>query len=284
MENNQEVEQPITPQVSEADTTDIEKPNTVKAVKPSFWKKLQTDIFMFAAIMISAGQWNDTKEVFTSLYEDTLANFTHSFQYNLIDQINVGNSLAYIKSFVGEPKFLKRSLLDKDVSYLYYTEEKFDLVLLAKDDRIVGYSIVAKQEGFYPKIPFSEELGTSSLETSHPKLQKYSFDSSNLIYYIETQELGKEQMFLTLVRGYVEYGIRTDPSSMPDSYHDDTLELINTLDRAETYGEKEEKIEQAVKAIRQYLYPNYFAITELETRFIADALLTRYEYKMFTQS
>jgi hypothetical protein len=284
MENNQEVEQPIAREVTVADTKDIEQPDTVEAVKPSFWKKLQTDIFMFAAIMISAGQWNDTKEVFTSLYEDTLANFTHSFQYNLIEQINVGNSLAYIKSFVGEPKFLKRSRLDKDVSYLYYTEEKFDLVLLAKDDRVVGYSIVAKQEGFHPKIPFSEELGTSSLATSNPKLQKYNFDSSNLVYYIETQELGKEQMFLTLARGYVEYGERTDAGSMPDSYHNDTLELINTLYKAETFGESEKQIEQAVKAIRQYIYPNYFAITELETRFIADALLTRYEYRMFTQS
>jgi hypothetical protein len=284
MENNQKVEQPITPQVTAADTINIEQPDTLEAVEPSFWKKLQAYIFTFAAIMISAGQWNDTKDVFTSLYEDTLANFTHIFQYNLIDQINVGNSLTYIKSFVGEPKFLKRSRLDKDVSYLYYTEDKFDLVLLAKDDRVVGYSIVAKKEDFYPQIPFSEELGTISLATSNPKLQKYNFDSSNLVYYIESQELGKEQMFLTLVRGYVEYGVRTDASSMPDSYHNDTLELINTLYKAETFGESEKQIEQAVKAIRQYIYPNYFAITELETRFIADALLTRYEYRMFTQS
>lgn len=268
MENNQPVEEPV----------------VVKVVKPSFWKRLQTGIVMFAAIMVSAGQWNDTKELFTSLYEDTLANFTHRFQYELIDQINVGNSLSYIKSFVGEPKVLKRSSLDKDVVYLYYTEEKFDLVLLAKDDRVVGYSIVAKQEDFFPQIPFSEELGTINLATANPKVQKYNFDSSNLVYYIESQELGKQQMFLTLVRGYVEYGVRTDTSSMPDSYQGDALELINTLDKAETFGESEQQIEQAVKAIREYLYPNYFAITELEARFIADALLTRYEYRMFTQS
>lgn len=268
MEDNQQQEQTVISEVP----------------KRTFWKKFQTGVVMFAAIMVSAGQWNDTKELFTSLYEDTLANFTHRFQYETIDQINVGNSLSYIKSFVGEPKILKRSRIDKDVSYLYYTDEKYDLVLLSKDDRVVGYSIVAKEQGFYPQIPFSEELGTISLEAANPKVQQYNFDSSNLVYYIESQELGKQQMFLTLVRGYVEYGVRTDSGSMPDTYPEDALELINTLDKAETFGESDQERNQAVNAIRTYLYPNYFAITELEARFIADALLTRYEYEMFTQS
>jgi hypothetical protein len=255
-----------------------------EAIRPGFWKKLQTGLVMFAAIMVSAGQWNDTKELFTSIYEDTLANFTNRFQYAMINQINVGNSLSYIKELVGEPRVLKRSRLDNDVAYLYYIEEKFDLVLLAKDERVIGYSIVAKEPGFFPTIPFSEELGTMNLLAANPKINQYNFDSSNLIYFIESQELDKQKMFLTLARGYVEYGGRTKSDSMPDGYHGDILSLISNLDKAETFGDSPQDIQRAVDDIRQYIYPNYFAITELEPKFIADALLTRYEYRMFTQS
>ena len=67
----------------------------------SAWKKVQNTVWMIAALMISAGQWSDTKEIFTSTYEAIIENFTHSLQYEMLEKIHIGNSLDYVKSIVG---------------------------------------------------------------------------------------------------------------------------------------------------------------------------------------
>ena len=254
----------------------------LEAQKPGRLKRFQSTIYMIAAIMMASGQWNDVKELYTSLYEDALAKFTNSIEYELIDKINVGNGLEYTKIMVGEPKIIKRSKIDSEVSYYYYLEDKYDLTLLAKDERIVGYSIVSKETGFSPVVPFSEALGSSSLADIDSKAPKYYFDVANLIYFIESQELGKQQMFLNLVRGYVEYGSISELVNESVSYSDRALSAINALDKAETFGEGDAG--NAIKSIRTLVYPNFYGITELDPKLIADALLTRYEYQLFTQS
>lgn len=254
----------------------------LEAQKPGRLKRFQSTLYMIAAIMMASGQWNDVKELYTSLYEDALAKFTNSIEYELIDKINVGNGLAYTKIMIGEPKIIKRSKLDNEVSYYYYLKDKYDLTLIAKGERVVGYSIVSKKTGFAPDVPFSEALGSDSLATIDSKAPKYYFDVANLIYFIESQELGKQQMFLNLVRGYVEYGSTSESVKDPISHDERTLSAINTLDKAETFGEGDSGA--AIKSIQSLVYPNFYGITELDPKLIADALLTRYEYQLFTQS
>lgn len=254
----------------------------IETKTPGRWKRFQSTVYMVAAIMMASGQWNDVKELYTSLYEDALAKFTNTVEYDLIDQINVGNGLEYTKLMVGEPKILKHSQIDKDVTYHYYLEDKYDLVILAKDQRVVGYSIVAKEHNFSPEVPFSEVLGSVKLANIETKALTYYFDSANLVYFIESQELGKQQMFLNLVRGYVEYGASSGKSNKPDVYKDKTLLAINALNKVETFGVGD--ADEALTSIRELVYPNFYGITELEPRFIADALLTRYEYQLFTKS
>lgn len=259
-----------------------ERLDELEAQKLGPWKRFQSAVFMVAAIMMASGQWNDVKELYTSLYEDALAKFTNSVEYELIDKINVGNGLEYTKLTVGEPKIIKRSKIDNEVSYYYYMEDKYDLTLLAKDERIIGYSIVSKVTGFTPNVPFSEPLGSKSLATIDSKAPRYYFDVANLVYFVESQELGKQQMFLNLVRGYVEYGATPELVEAPSSYNDQALSAINELDKAETFGEGE--VDSAIKSIRTVVYPNFYGITELAPNLIADALLTRYEYQLFTKS
>ena len=67
--------------------------------------------------------------------------------------------MDYIKSLVGEPHVLKRSKLKNKLRFHYYSEAKYTLTLISEDDRLVGYSIFTLEDGFSPKIPFSEELG-----------------------------------------------------------------------------------------------------------------------------
>ncbi|WP_111980185.1 ETEC_3214 domain-containing protein [Algibacillus agarilyticus] len=251
---------------------------------PLFWRKLQSGIMVTAALMISAGQWNDTTEVFSNLYQTTMANFTHQIEYDLIEKINVGNSFDYVKASLGEPYVVKRSRINKDVRFHYYTQDKFDLTLMINDDRVIGYSVYVKEADFVPQIPFAEKLSSKSLSSLPEKSQQYSYDVGNLTYYIEATELGKQQMFMRQVRGYLEYAAVNDSINNEVDYRKKIAVLIEKIDQVETFSEDETELTKAIQALRTQLYPNFFAITELDTQIIAESLLTRYEYQMFTKS
>ncbi|MCW8833684.1 MAG: hypothetical protein OQK03_10225, partial [Colwellia sp.] len=202
--------------------------------KPSFWKKTQTSIMMIAALMISAGQFNDTKDLASSIYEATLTHFTHSIEYELIEKIHVGSSMEYVKSLVGEPHVLKRSKLNPELQFHYYSKAKYHLTLISTDERLVGYSVFTLKDGFAPKIPFAEELGLKTLAQAHKTTGSYSYDVGNLLYFIESQDLGKQQMFLTLMRGYVEYGASAQESSALINDKNKVAKLLETLDQQAT--------------------------------------------------
>jgi hypothetical protein len=250
----------------------------------SAWKKFQSIILTIAALMISAGQWSDTKEIATSSYESIVENFTHSLQYEMLEKIHIGNSIDYVKSIVGEPNVIKRSKIDTNVQYQFYNEGKFNLTLISSDSRLVGYSVFTREVDFIPKIPFSEDLGSLNISDSHKTQGVYSYDIGNLIYYIESQDLGKQHMFLTLMRGYVEYGATPSVNQNSADYVKSLESLIEKLDQKATFSDSKEEISIALDDIRKAIYPNYYAITELEPAILAEALLTRYEYKMFTKS
>jgi hypothetical protein len=250
----------------------------------SAWKKVQNTVWMIAALMISAGQWSDTKEIFTSTYEAIIENFTNSVQYEMLDKIHIGNSIDYVKSIVGEPNVIKRSKIEPNVQFQYYDEGKFNLTLISSDSRLVGYSVFTQKDDFIPKVPFSEELGSLSIMNAHKNPGVYNYDIGNLIYYIESQDLGKQQMFLTLIRGYVEYGATPSIKDIGADYEKSLVSLIEKLDQKVIFSENEEEISIVLNDVRKAVYPNFYAITELEPAIIAEALLTRYEYKTFTKS
>lgn len=252
--------------------------------KTSTWKKIQNTIMMIAALMISAGQFSDTKEIVKSSYESIIEHFTHSLQYELLEKIHIGNSIDYVKSLVGEPNVIKRSKINADVRFQYYNEGKFNLTLISSDGRLVGYSVFVQEDGFSPTIPFSEDIGSQSIANAHKTQGVYSFDVGNLEYYIESQDLGKQQMFLTLMRGYVEYGASPTKIRNGVDYKKTVTSLIEELDQQATFSENDDALSSVLSNLRKAIYPNFYAVTELEPAIIAEALLTRYEYQMFTKS
>jgi hypothetical protein len=255
-----------------------------EAPKDGFWRRMQTSIMMIAALMISAGQWNDTKDIAITIYEGILANFTNNIEYEQIKQINVGNSLDYVKSMVGEPYVIKRSKINSEIQYHYYSKEKFDLTLVSQDGQIVGYTVISKVDDFTPEIPFAESLGSLNIDQANEDPRIYALDTSNLIYFMDSKMLGKQQMFLTQIRGYVEYGANLAPESSKAVASKKVNELLAELIEKETYSASEQEMLDAIKVVRSTIYPNFYAMTNVEPAFIAEALLTRYEYQQFTQS
>jgi len=279
-----EVEEEVAEKIAEI-TNSISKKKPAK----TFWMKVQTSIMMIAALMISAGQFNDTKEIFTSSYEGILANFTNTIEYELIEKIHVGSSIEHIKSLVGEPHAIKRSKLNDTLRFFYYSKGKYNLTLIASEERLVGYSVYTQEDEFAPQLPFSESLkaaplGANNLMVSHKETGVYSYDIGNLVYYIESQNLGKQQMFLTLIRGYVEYGANTNVEVAIKGNNEKLAKQIALLDEKATFSENEEELDQVLNQVRKLVYPNFYAVTELEPAIISEALLTRYEYQMFTNS
>lgn len=258
--------------INEAVEEALEKAET------SFWKKLQTGLMMLAALVISAGQWNDSMEVASNLWHLSMANFTHELEYNKINAINVGNSLSYIQKRLGDPQVIKHSKVDPIITFYYYTEAKFDLTIMTDGSRVAGYAVYTKQQGFTPKVPFSKALGFTTLANQSKYYSDYKFDAHNLFYYIEKQEMEQEG-FLNLVQGYVEYAAHPY-----EGVKKDLNQLLSVLDEKATFSESENDITPVVEAIRNKVKPNFFAISELPSKIIAESLLTRAEYNMYTNS
>lgn len=251
--------------------------------RPPFWKRVQTTVVMIAALMISAGQWNDTMEVASNLYYVTMANFTNALEYEKIESINVGNSQGYVTELLGEAHVIKPSQLDPAIQFHYYSEEKFALTLLFNGERVAGYSVFTKVDGFTPPVPFSSELGQRSLASQNEYFNEFHFDSHNLVYFLEHQSNDQQRAFLNLIQGYVEYGAKLSPQA-DEQFNQSLTKLLQQLDEKLTFPESEQQQADMVAPIRKLIYPNYFAVAELPAAIVAESLLSRFEYKMYTKS
>ncbi|MDC3211680.1 hypothetical protein NQU47_03800 [Pseudoalteromonas distincta] len=250
----------------------------------STWKKAQSTVVMVAAIMISLGQWGDTKDVAISAYTSFIENFTHKLQYNQIEKINIGNSTSYAKSLFGEPNVIKRSKIDTDIEFYYYIEKKFIFTIMTSDRRVDGYSVLSRVEDFSPQIPFSESLGQTTISAASLNDFQYSFDAGNLVYYLESQNLGKNKMYLSVSKGFIEYAAIPISIENPMLYSSSVKAKILSIDSLATFSENKNKLKSEIEELRKKIQPNYYAITELKNNVIAESLLTRFEYQTFTKS
>jgi len=262
----------------------ISKNMTENNNQTSTWKKVQSSILMIAAILISIGQWGDTKDVLKSAYSAFVENFTHKVQYKQIDKVNIGNSIAYIKTFLGEPNAVKRSRIVVDVEFYYYIRKKFIFTVITSDKRINGYSVVSRISDFSPEIPFSGPLGESTILEKNSSEFEYSFDNRNLTYYLESQNLGKEKMFLSLSKGFIGYAAVPGSVKVPEKYLATIKTSINTMDSLATYSDNLNELKKEVESLRAKIKPNYYAVSELESKIVAESLLTRFEYQTLTKS
>lgn len=259
-----------------------------EADTPTTWEKFKTSILLVAAVMMSAGQFNDTRDLAASLHDDIVAKFTHEIEYELINGINIGNSLAYVKSHIGEPQIIKHAKIHQGVIFHYYHQEKFSLTLISKDERVVGLSVTPNTDNFQPKMPYKEALGSQTIKQAVDEGGKYAFDTNNLLYFIEAEELGKKAMYLTLIRGFIGYGAQPESNYDIETFKPSLISLLNklqtaeeTIDDTQVYEAERDAI---VSQIRDTTYPNYFAITELGAEVVTESLLTRYEHQAYSRN
>ncbi|WP_145981847.1 ETEC_3214 domain-containing protein [Shewanella benthica] len=219
------------------------------------------------AVMLSLGQWNDTKDALSSVYKDFVTNWTNDIEYKQISTLHVGQTQDYVTSVFGTPHVSKKSKSDADVNYFYYGNKKYQLTLAIKDERLSGYAVVGLDPDFQVSIPYTDKTLLSIPLNSHfSQTEAYYSDANNLEYYAESHDLGKKVMFYNLILGVVNYG----------NFSPSDLSRISNLNADLDRGLEDVSVSLAAS---RKLQPNYFAITELAPQVMVEGLLTHFEYK-----
>ncbi|OLQ72812.1 hypothetical protein BIT28_06385 [Photobacterium proteolyticum] len=235
----------------------------------SFWQKVQSTALTVVAIMLSIGQWNDTKEVVITSYEGIKAIWTNEVEYARLSKISIGHTLEYAESELGVAQAIKQSKLNQDVTFRYYKDNKYLLSLAVKNERIVGLSLVSLIKDFQASLPYHNgEINDLSLVQLFEQSGPYFTDSGNIDYYLESQELGRNAMFYSLLIGIVDYG------DIPQL----TISSLKSLNNALNQGK--ESLESELSAVRMQR-PNAYAVTELSPAVMAESYLTRFEYNAY---
>ena len=56
------------------------------------------------------------------------------------------------------------------------------------------------------------------------------------------------------------------------------------MDSLATYSDNLNELKKEVESLRAKIKPNYYAVSELESKIVAESLLTRFEYQTLTKS
>jgi hypothetical protein len=233
--------------------------------------KFRNITFSIMFLMISMGQWNDTKDVAISAYEEVVSRWTNTIQYEKLAKLRIGYSEHYIQTFFGDPQVIKVMTSLEGGVFSYYSTEKFMLTTATKNGQLLGFSVLSFNDDFIAPIVYSDKkLNDALLDSYLPDADTYATDFRNSIYFLEVSELGREHMFYNFSIGTIE----TTPLSEAVGRK---ISLLNDqLDRGE------EPLLEALE-ISALLKPNYYSVSEFSNEIMNEAILSKYEMKaLFT--
>lgn len=248
--------------------------DNVPLVKPRFIKRIQSAIFTIAAVMLSIGQWSDTKQMTIEIYEGLIASFTNEIELERLKKVKVGGNINFIEQTFGIATVIKPSQTVKNLNYRYYSDSKYILTIAAQDNFIKGYQVISLDSSFHPVLPFSEkELGDFSYAEYAPYFDELRSDNANLTYYLESHSLGRAGLFFNQFITYVAYGA---PYSHPTL---NSKEIASLNDSILQNGQ--EQSSDMIQSLRVIIKPNVFSVGDINASTAADMLVTRYEYAAY---
>jgi hypothetical protein len=121
MDNNSQRIDELTDKIEE-----LEEDSDERLQKP-FLEKFRNFAVTLMLLMISIGQWNDTKDVLLSAYEEVVSRWTNTLEYEKLSQLRVGYSSEYVDSLLGVPQITKHSKLSEGTTFSYYETPKYIL-------------------------------------------------------------------------------------------------------------------------------------------------------------
>ena len=242
--------------------------------------KIFSYLFFFIFVIIGLGNWTDSKALFLEAYDGFITHFTNNLEEELVDKIHVGTHLSYVNQLLTAPKLVKKSSLSANVEYRYYKTKKYLLTLISQNQRVsavVVHSLNHKTKWidvFSPLIPFTEQYLVKVTISKAVSSNEYYFDNHNLVYFMQTKSLGAEGMYLFLTVGFTE--LENNALFLSDT-RSNLAQLEKMLVLSSSSGKQEENI---IKQLAEQKM-SFFAISDMTSDFIADSLLTRYEFSAY---
>ena len=231
----------------------------------SFLEKFRNFAVTLMLLMISIGQWNDTKDVLLSAYEEIISRWTNTLEYEKLAQLRVGYSAEYVQSLLGLPQVIKHSKLSENTIFSYYGTPKYILTTAVTNDRLSGFSVVALKSDFYAPVVYLEKaLNKNRLDSYIPSQGLFVTDSGNVEYFIENYELSRNLMFYDFSLGVINYGALTD----------DLRNEIKVLNRQLNSGDE---MLLSDLSIQDKISPNYYSVSEFSSAIMMESILSRYE-------
>ena len=245
---------------------DEEQTAAIEALQnKTFLDKLRNFALTLMLLMISLGQWNDTKDVILSAYEEVISRWTNTLEYSKISSLRIGYSSAYIENLLGDPQVVKLSKSSENTIFSYYSSPKYLLATAMKNDRLSGFSILSLKNDFYaPIIYLNKNLNESFLNSYLPTQDSFVTDVGNLDYFIETYELNHSAMFYDFALGVVNTG------SITDGLKSEIRDINDDLNKGED-------IPLNKLSISKKIVPNYYSVSELPIDVMFESMLSRYE-------
>ncbi|WP_440876297.1 ETEC_3214 domain-containing protein [Thalassotalea sp. PLHSN55] len=223
--------------------------------------------------LMAVGQWADTKEMATEAYVAFVSHFTHSYEYELLNKVNIGSNVDYIKQYFGEPQLIKKSKYVNEVSFLYYLNDKYILSLVTKNSRVSAYTIQGLLDDFSPDDLLNKKpiKGNKTIVQHTSDFVKYSFDYNNVEFFLVLQEQGKDKLFIHKYFGAVNYG--NNSSLAREQLHD----LYNEVDVQDDDPKQIGKARSIARDARN----NFYGAGEEDLSLIAESILTKFEYSLY---
>lgn len=230
-------------------------------------QKLTSIAMTIMLLMISVGQWNDTKDVAITAYEEVISRFTNNIQYEKLAKLRIGYSESYIQSFLGEPQVIKTmSSMERGV-FSYYSTPKYLLTTATQDGQLLGFSVLAMNDDFIAPINYVDnKLNEKSLDMYLANVDGYVTDFGNAVYFFELSELGHEHMFYDFSVGTLKV------STLAGGAMEKIQDLNEQLDRGNEPPFATLDISALVK-------PNYYSISDFSSEIMHEGILSSYEMK-----
>tara|TARA_R110001583_G_scaffold18604_4_gene73854 strand:+ start:1886 stop:2647 length:762 start_codon:yes stop_codon:yes gene_type:complete len=227
--------------------------------------KIKNISFTVVLIMLSLGQWNDTKEAVVSAYEEVISRFTNEIEYKRINKLRIGLTEQYTEEILGAPQVIKPSKLANDVQYYYYNTDKFLLVTFIKSQRLSGFTVISKKSDFLaPIVYINKQLNSSPINEYLPTQDTILTNIGSLEYFSESYELSRNLMFYNFLLGNVNY------SNRATIYSPSIIDVNHKLNSVENF-------DYSSISFPSPLVPNFYSITELSNDIMLESLLSNYE-------
>jgi len=224
-----------------------------------------------AATIMALGQFSEAVTLIESGVNWSLSKVTHRVEYQLLDQIHVGNTEAHMIDLLGNPQVSKA--IDDTTTANYYHDDKYLLTVFIHDARVVAFTIIPLLDDFTPRIQGDDARSwdlqqfTYADYPAEPEL--YLVDHSKAAsYYLEVLDTGRTGLFYKTYLGNVSLLAQTP----------DTL-LVNFY-KQDVYGEEADVI-QAKDDLRRQASPNVYGLGALPLEHIQKSMLTAAEFSNY---